>query len=147
MKNLSFPTATWIAIPSLPIAASCGGGTSGVVQNRNHGLQSTRIKTATGLMTRITIGIAIGNVTGPKRETSGMVQNGPANALHDAKTTVVSAAVLTSVNVRTGTRVLSMTAKQTRGAGPALVHRTVTEGRTPLNVDLCCLHPCHILHH
>ena len=131
MMNPSFPTATQIAIPSLPTAASCGGGTSGIVRNRNHGLQSTRIKTATGLVTRIVIGIAIGNVTGPKRETSGMVQNGPTNALHDAKTMTVSAALLTSANVHTGTRVLSMTAKQSRGTGPALVHHAVTEGRTP----------------
>ena len=75
-----------------------------------------------------------------------MVQNGPANALHDAKTMVVSAAVLTSVNVRMGMRVLSMTAKQSRGMGPVLVHREVAEGCTPPNVDLCHLHPCHIQH-
>ena len=82
----------------------------------------------------------------PKRETSSMVQNGPANALHDAKTMTVSTAVLTSANVCAGTRALSMTAKQSRGTGPVLVHCAVTEGRTPPNVDLCCLHPCRILH-
>ena len=81
-----------------------------------------------------------------KRETSGMVQNGPMNTLHDTKTTTVSAAVLTSVNVHAGTRVLLMTAKQSRGVGPALVHHVVAEGRTPPNIDLCRLHPCCILH-
>ena len=86
-----------------------------MVGNRNHGPQSARIKTATGLVTRIAIKITIGNVTSPKRETSGMVQNGPVNALHDARTTTVSAAVLTSMNVRTGMTVLSMTAKQRHG--------------------------------
>ena len=146
MRNPSFPTVTQIANPPLLTVASCGGGTSGIVQNRNHGPQSTGIKTATGLVTRIVIRIAIGNMTGPKRETSGMVQNGPVSALHDAKTMTVSAAVPTSANVRVGMRVLSMTAKQSRGAGPVLVHRTATGGRTPLNVDLCRLHPCRIQH-
>ena len=94
-----------------------------IVRNRNHGPRSAGIKTATGLVTRTTIGIAIGNVTGPKRETSSMVQNSPANALHDAKTTMVSAAVLTSTNVRMDMRALSMTAKQSKGAGPVPVHR------------------------
>ena len=108
--------------------------------------QSTGIKTATGLVTRTTIGTAIGNVTGPKRETSGMVQNGPASALHNAKTTTVSAAVLTSVNVCTGMRVFSMTTKQSKGTGPVPVHRMATGGHTPPNVDLCCLHPCRIQH-
>ena len=115
MRNPSFLTVTRIAIPPLLTAASCGGGTSGIVRNRNHGPQSAGIKTATGLVTRIAIGIAIGNVTGPKRETSGMVQNGPVSALHDAKTTTVSTAVLTSANIRADMRVLSMTAKQSRG--------------------------------
>ena len=92
------------------------------------------------------IGIAIGNVTGPKRETSGMVQNGPVSALHDAKTTTVSAAVLTSANVRADMRVLSMTAKQSRGTGPVPVHRAAAGGHTPPNINLCHLHPCHIQH-
>ena len=88
------------------------GGTSGVVRNRNHGPQSTGIETATGLVTRITIGIVRGNVTGPKRAISGMVQNGPVGTLHDAKTMTVSAAVLASINAHVDMRVLSMTAQQ-----------------------------------
>ena len=144
MRNLSFLTVTQIAILPLLTAASCGGGTSGVVRNRNHGPQSAGIKTATGLVTRIAIGIVIGNVTGPKRETSGMVQNGPASALHDTNTMTVSAAVLTSTNVHVDMRVLSMTTKQSRGTGPAPVHRAAAGGHTPPNIDLCCLHPCRI---
>ena len=81
-----------------------------------------------------------------KRETSGMVQNGPMNALHDARTTTVSAAVLTSANIRVGMTVLSMTAKQSRGAGPVPVHWVAAGGCTLPNVDLCCLHPCCIQH-
>ena len=82
------------------------------------GPQSAGIKTATGLVTRIAIGIAIGNVTGLKRETSGMVQNGPTSALHDAKTTTVSAAVLTRVQTFACRHegMLLTTAKQSRGA-------------------------------
>ena len=72
MRNPSFPTATQIAIPLLLTAASCGGGTSGVVQNRNHRLQSARIKKATGLVTRIAIGITIGNDKSKK----GDIQHG-----------------------------------------------------------------------
>ena len=121
MRNLSFPTVTRIAIPPLLTAASCVEGTLGVVRNRNHEPQSAGIKTATGLVTRIAIGIAIGNMTGPKRETSGMVQNGPMGTLHNTKTTTVSAAVLTSANVHMDIRVLSMTAKQSKGMGPVPV--------------------------
>ena len=51
-----------------------------------------------------------------------MVQNGPASGLHDAKTTTVNAAAPTSMNVRADMRALSMTAKQSRGMGPVLVH-------------------------
>ena len=146
MRNLSFLTVTQITILPLLTAASCGGGTSGVVRNRNHGPQSAGIKTATGLVTRITIGIVIGNVTGPKRETSGMVHNSPTSALHDAKTKTVSTAVLTSANIHAGMRALSMTAKQSRGAGPVPVHHVAAGGHTPLNVNLCRLHPCRIQH-
>ena len=144
MRNLSFLTVTRITIPPLLTAASCGGGTSGIARNRNHRPQSAGIKTATGLVTRIAIGIVIGNVTGPKRETSGMVQNGPTSVLHNAKTTTVSAAVLTSTNAHADMRVLLMTAS--RGVGPVPVHRMATGGRTPLNVNLCHLHPCRIQH-
>ena len=148
MRNPSFLTVTRIAIPPLLTAAPCGGGTSGIVRkgNRNHGPQSAGIKTATGLVTRIAIGIAIGNMTGPKRAISGMVQNGPTGALHDAKTTMVSAAVLASANVRANMRVFSMTTKQSRDAGPAPVHRAAAGGQTPPNINLCHLHPCPIQH-
>ena len=158
MRNPSFPTVTWIAIPPLLTAALCGGGTSGIVRNRNLGPQSAGIKTVAGLVTRTAIGITIGNVTGPKRETSGMVQNPPGvrlyppclarpvSALHDARTMTVSAAVLTSANIRVDMRALLMTAKQSRGVVPVPVHRVATGGHTPLNADLCHLHPCHIPH-
>ena len=146
MRNPFFLTVTRIAIPPLLTAALSGGGTPGIVRNRNHRPQSTRIKTATGLVTRITIRIVMGNVTGPKRETSDMVQNGPANALHGAETMMASAAVLTSTNVRVGTIVLSMTTKQSRGTGPVPVHCMAAGGCTLLNADLCRLHPCRIQH-
>ena len=37
MRNPFFLTVIRITIPALPTAASCGGGTSGIIQNRNHG--------------------------------------------------------------------------------------------------------------
>ena len=52
-----------------------------------------RIKTATGLVTRIAIRIAMGNVPGPGRGTSDMVQIDPADTLHDAETMMMSTAV------------------------------------------------------
>ena len=143
MRNPSSPTVARIAILPLRTAAPCGGGTSGIVQNRNHRPHSTRIKTATGLVTRVAIEIVIGTVTGPKRETSVMVQNGPLNALHDTRTTTVSTAVLTSMNVHVDMMVL-LTAKQSRGVGPAPVHHAAAGGHTPPNIDLCHLHPCRI---
>ena len=88
----------------------------------------------------------MGNVTGPGRGTSDMVQTDPADALHDAETTTMSAAVPTSTDVRAGMTVASTTAKQSNGVGPAPARR-VAKGRcTLLNVDLCRLHPCRIQH-
>ena len=75
-----------------------------------------------------------------------MVQNGPMGTLHDTKTTMASAAVLASANGHADMRALSMTTKQSRDAGPVPVHRTATGGRTPLNIDICHLHPCPIQH-
>ena len=146
MRNQFFLTVIWITIPALPTVALCGGGTSGVIRNRNHGLQSARIKTATGLVTRIAIRIAMGNVTGPGRGTSDMVQTDPADALHDAETMTMSAAVPTSADVRMGMTVVSTTAKQSNGMGPVPACCVAAGGRTLLNVDLCCLHPCCIQH-
>ena len=131
--------------PPLTVTIS-GGGKLGVAQkgNKNHGPQSTGIKMATSLVTRIAIEIAIGNVTGPKRAISDMVQNGPMGALHNAKTMMASAAVPASAKDCADMRVPSMTAKQSRDAGP--VHRVATGGRSPPSIDLCCLLPYPIQH-
>ena len=139
MRN---PTVIQITIPAPPTAASCGGGTSDVIWNRNHGPQSARTKTATGLVTRI----VMGNVTGPGRGTSDMVQTDPADALHNAETTTMSAAVPTSADVRTGMTVASTTTKQSNGTGPAPACRMAKGGLTLLNADHCRLHPCRIQH-
>ena len=146
MRSPFFPTVIRTAIPALPTAASCGGGTLSIARNRNHGPQSTRIKTATGLVTGITIRIAMGTVTSPGRGTSDMVQTDPVDALHDAETTKMSAAAPTSADICAGMTVASMTAKQSNGAGPAPARRTAKGRLTLLNVDLCRLHPCCIRH-
>ena len=142
MRSPFFLTVIRTAIPAPPTAASCGGGILGIVRNRNHGPQSARIKTATGLVT----GIAMGKVTSPGRGTSDMVQTDPADVLHNAETTTMSAAAPTSMDVRTGMTATSTTAKQSNGAGPAPAHRMAKGGLTLLNVDLCRLHPCCIRH-
>ena len=144
MRNPFFPTATRIAIPLLPTAALSGGGNLGTIRNRNHDPLSARIETATGLVTRIATRVAMGIVTGPKRETSDMVQSGPANALLGAETMMVSAAVLTSVNNHAGMIVLSMITKQSRGAALAPVHCVATGGCALLITNLCCPNPCRI---
>ena len=146
MGNPSSPTVTRIAIPPLLTTVSHGVGTSGIFRNRNLRPQSARIRTFTGLVTRIMTRIAIGNVTGPKREKSGTVWNGPADALHDAKTTRVTAVAQPSAIIRVGMRVLLRTERRSRGAGPALVHHVTAEGHTPPNVNCCCLRPFHIQH-
>ena len=145
MGNPSSPTVTRIAILPLLTTAPHGVGTLGILRNRNLGPQSAGIRMSTGLVTRIAKRIAIGNVTGPGRETSGMVWNGPTSALHNTKTTRVNAAAPTSVNVRVDMKVILRTTRQSRGTGPALVHR-VAAGHTPPNVDCCHLHPFPIQH-
>ena len=146
MRNPFFPTVIRTAIPALPTPASCGGGTLGIVQNRNHGPQSARIKTATGLVTGIAIRIAMGKVTSLGRGTSDMVQTDPAVILHDAATMTMSTAAPTSTDVRAGMTAALTTTKQSNGVGPAPAHRTAKGRLTLLNVDLCCLHPCCIRH-
>ena len=101
---------------------------------------------ATSLVTGIMIEIAIENVTGPRRAIADMVQNGSMGALHNAKTTMVSAAVLASAKDHADMRVHSMTAKQSRDAGLVPAHCAATGSHTPLNVDLCCLCPYPIQH-
>ena len=115
MRNPFFLTIIRITIPVPPTVALCGGGTLGMIWNRNHSLQSTRIKTTTGLVTRIMIRIAMGNVTGPGRGTSDMVQTDPADTLHDAETMTMSAVVPTSMDVCAGMTAVSMTTKQSNG--------------------------------
>ena len=146
MRNPSFPTVIRTAILAQPTPASCGGGTLGVVRNRNHGPQSAWIETATGLVTGIAIRIAMGNVISPGRGTSDMVQNDPADVLHDAETMTMSAAAPTSVDVCTGMTAASTTAKQSSGVGPAPACRAAKGVLTLPNVDLCHLHPCCIRH-
>ena len=131
MRNPFFLTVIRIAIPAPPTAASCGGGTSGIIRNRNHSPQIARIKTATGLVTRIAIRITMGNVTSPGRGTSDMVQTDPADALHDTETTTMSAAVPTSADVHAGMTVASTTAKQSNGAGPVPAPRGRRWAHTP----------------
>ena len=75
-----------------------------------------------------------------------MVQTNPVDALHDAETMTMSAAVPTSADVRAGMTVASTTAKQSNGAGPVPACRVAEGGHTLLNVDLCHLHPCRIQH-
>ena len=75
-----------------------------------------------------------------------MVQTNPADALHDAETTTMSAAVPTSADIRTGMTVALTTAKQSNGTGPAPAQRAAKGGHTLLNVNLCRLHPCRIQH-
>ena len=111
MRSPFFLTVIQTAIPALPTPASGGGGTLGIVQNRNHGLQSARIKTATDPVTGIVIRIAMGNMISPGRGTSDMVQTDPADILHDAETTMVSMAAPTSVDVCAGMTAASTTAK------------------------------------
>ena len=53
---------------------------------------------------------------GPKRAITDMVQIGLMDALHDAKTTMASAAVMASARDRAGMRVHPTAAKQTRDA-------------------------------
>ena len=69
---------------------------------------------ATSLVTRTVTEIATGNMIGPNRVITDMVQISLADALHDAKTTMVSAAVMASVRDRTGMRVHSTATKQSR---------------------------------
>ena len=78
------------------------------------------------------------------RSNKGDIRHGsewPMSALHDTKTTMVSAAVLTSTNVHADMRVLLITTKQSRGVGSVPVHHVAAGGCTPPNVDLCHLHP------
>ena len=146
MRSPFFPTVIWTAIPAPPTPASGGGGILGIVQNRNHGPQSTRIKTATDLVTGITIRIAMGNMISPGRGTSDMVQTNPVDVLHDTETMTMSAATPTSVDVRAGMTAASTTAKQSNGAGPVPARHVAKGELTLLNVNLCHLHPCCIRH-
>ena len=71
----------------------------------------------TSLVTRTETGIATGNVIDPKRVITGMVWIGLADALHEAKTTMVSTAVIASARDRADMRVHLTNAKQSRDAG------------------------------
>ena len=146
MRNPFFLTVIQIAIPAPPTAASCGGGTLGIIRSRNHGLQITRIKTATGLVIRIAIRISMGNAISPRRGTSDMVQTDPVAALHGTETTMMSAVAPTSADARVGMTAAPTTAKQSNGVGPAPARHVAEGGRTLLKIDLCCLHPCRIRH-
>ena len=70
----------------------------------------------------------------------------PADALHDAKTMMVSAAVMASMRDRVGMRVHLTAAKQSRDVEWAPVHRAAARSRTLPSVDLCHLCPCSIQH-
>ena len=146
MRSPFFPTVIRTAIPAPLTAASCGGGILGIVRNRNHGPQSTRIKTATDLVTGIILRIVMGNAKSPGRGTSDMVQTDPVDVLHDTETTTMSTAAPTSTDICMGMTAASTTAKQSSGVGPAPARRVAKGGLTLLNVDLCHLHPCCIRH-
>ena len=71
---------------------------------------------ATSLLTRIATKIMTGTMTGPKRAITNMVQNGLADALHDAKTMMARAAAMANVRDCMGMRVHSTATKQSRDA-------------------------------
>ena len=111
MRSPFFLTVIQTTIPAPPTPALGGGGTLGVVRNRNHGPQSTRIKTATDPVTGTVIRIAMGNVISPGRGTSDMVQTEPVDILHDTGTTTMSAAAPTSADIHAGMTAASTIAK------------------------------------
>ena len=111
MRSPFFLTVIQTAIPAPPTPASGGGGTLGIVQNRNHSLQSARIKTAADPVTGTVIRIAMGDMISPGRGTSDMVQTEPVDVLHDAGTMTMSAAAPTSADVCAGMTAASTTAK------------------------------------
>ena len=101
MKSPFFLIVIQTAIPAPPTQASCGRGTLGIVRDRNHGQQSTQVKTVADPVTRTAIRIAMGNVRSPGRGTSDMVQTEPVNILHDAGTATMSAAAPISARMFT----------------------------------------------
>ena len=119
MRNPSSPTVTQTVTPTPLTAAPCGGGLlcASQKENRNHGPQNARTEMATSLVTRTVTEITTGIVIGPKRVITDMVQIGLVDALHNAKTTMVSTAVMASTRDHAGMRVHSTAAKQSRDAG------------------------------
>ena len=129
-RNPSSPTVTQTITPTPWTAAPCGGGIPCTARkgNRSHGLPSARtgnrnhtpLNARTGmaisLVTRTATEIVTGNVIDPKRAITDMVQIGLVDALHDTKTTTVSAAVMASMRDHTDMKVHLTAAKQSRDA-------------------------------
>ena len=111
MRSPFFLIVIRTAIPAPPTQASCGRGTLGVVQSRDHGPQSAQVKRVAGPVTRTVIRIAMGNVRSPGRETSDMAQTEPMDILLNAGTTTMSAAAPISADIRVGMTAASTTTK------------------------------------
>ena len=118
MRNLSSLTVSQTVTPTPLTAAPCGGGLlcTAWKGNINHRPLSTRTEMATSLVPGIVTEVMTGNMIGPKRAITDMVQIGFADALHDAKTMMVSAAAMASTRDHVGIRVHLTAAKQSRDA-------------------------------
>ena len=102
-SNTMDSSTMWEGIP----CTACKG-------NRNHGPPSARTEMAISLVTRIMTNIVTGNVRNPKRAITDMVQIGLTDALHDAKTTMASVALMANANDLLGMIVHLTAAKQSR---------------------------------
>ena len=147
MRNPSSPTVTRIAIPPLLTTASCGVGTLGIVSEQKPRTTERRDQDSYRSSDK---DCEKNRDREHDRSKKGDIQHGseqphersPQCKDQDGECT----AAPTSTNVRADMRVRSMTAKQSRGMGPALVHRMAAGGHTPPNVNRCRLHPFHIQH-
>ena len=123
MRNPFFLTVIWIAIPVPPTAASCGGGTSGIIREQKPWSAEHQDKDSHRSSDKDRDKNRDGKCDKSRK---GDIRHGSDRprgcSPRHAETTMMSAAVPTSVDIHAGMTVALTTTKQSNGMGPVPAH-------------------------